>query len=35
MENLYGKSVKNVELEVQEIVCKALKWMEPIQDKLL
>jgi hypothetical protein len=35
MENLYGKSVNNVELEVREIVCKVLKWIEAIEDKLL
>ena len=35
MENLYGKSVNGVELEVPEIVCEILKWIEAIQDKLL
>jgi hypothetical protein len=35
MENLCGKSVNIIELEVREIVCEVLKWIEAIQDKLL
>ena len=35
MENLCGELLNNVELEVRDIVCKVLKWIEVIQDKLL
>lgn len=35
MENLYRKSVNNVELEVREIGVQILNWIEATQDKLL
>jgi hypothetical protein len=35
MEDLYGKSVDIIKMEVREIVCEVWNWIKAFQDKLL